>query len=185
MYTYIFCKKIRIHLVLLIIFIFINCSSIFCDNKIYSPVVSAKSLISFHYNIIDWKTFLLSMLQNVCFFNDIILDGVLLVNIVKNNTDIVFPIMRITNILIELILKNTSTYSVINIDKLYSTYRTLEIFPEDNLNSYEFSIEIANYLKADYVLYSSISKDSEDLNLELQLILTKTGEIINVIRASI
>lgn len=145
------------------------------------PVPMEPSTIS----VIDWQSCVLKMLQEVSFFNHIHSDSVLLVNIIKNNTRENIPVHKITNLLIHSILENTTKYQVIHIEQLYSAYRKLGIFPENHINSYNFSIDIANYLQANYVLYSIIYGDLLHPSIELQLILVKTGEIIDVINKTI
>ncbi|WP_159715396.1 penicillin-binding protein activator LpoB [Blochmannia endosymbiont of Camponotus nipponensis] len=172
-----------------IMYLMINVINIYCIG-LYSynilalstePVLSVPSTI----NLIDWKPVLLKILQNVFFFDNIAHDGLLLVNMVKNDTDGVLQATNITNILINCIQENTRKYNVIDIETMYAVYRQLGVYPEDNRNSYNFAIKIANYLKANYILYSIAYGDSKKPNLELQLILVKTGEIVQVINGSV
>lgn len=167
---------------LFIIMVFINHFDMYCSTKINTFATLIKSYPDFYdIHLIDWRVLLLDMLKDVCFFDEIVSDSRLLVNITRNKTNEVLQIVKITNTLITLISENTKKYQVINMDQLYSTYRELEISSEESLNSYESSIRIANYLKAEYILYSIIYESSKNLYLELQLILSKTGEIIRII----
>lgn len=133
-------------------------------------------------NIINWKLIILQSLQNIFFFDDIKNDSLLLVNVVKNNTNGNIQTYKITDLLIKYISENAKKYKVICIEQLYFAYRELGTFPEDHINSYSFSINIANYLQADYVLYSIVYGDVMCPILELQLILVRTGEILNTIK---
>lgn len=144
------------------------------------PALSVPSQI----NLIHWKPILLNILQNAFFFDNIERGSVLLVNIVKNNTNGIFQTNNVTDILIKCIVENTRTYDVIDIGTLHSVYRELGVFPEDNRNTYNFSIKIANYLKANYILYGIAYGNAEKPNLELQLISVKTGEILRVVSGS-
>ncbi|URJ30364.1 penicillin-binding protein activator LpoB [Candidatus Blochmannia vicinus (nom. nud.)] len=135
-------------------------------------------------NLIHWEPIILNMLQNAFFFDNIERGSVLLVNIIKNNTNGIFQTNNVTNILIKCIVENTGKYNVIDIERLHSVYRELGVFPEDNRNSYNFSIKIANYLQANYILYGIAYGNSEKPNLELQLISVKTGEILRVVSGS-
>lgn len=143
------------------------------------------SIMQSRINIVDWKLIVFKTLQDVCFFNIIENDSILLVNIVKNNTNSNIQVSKITNLLIQHLLENTKKYKVICIEQLYYAYRELGVFPEDHINSYSFSIDIANYLRADYVLYSIVWGDSECPFLQLQLISVKTGEILQVVNKSV
>lgn len=150
------------------------------NNILIYYTISFVSVFS-EINVINWEFVILKMLKKVFFYDDIINDGMLLVNIVKNNTNKNIQINKITNLLIKCILENTKKYKIIEMDQLYFAYRELGVYPEDQINSYSFSIDIANYLQADYILYSIIWDNSSCLFLELQLISVKTGEILRVV----
>lgn len=166
---------------LFIIVVLLCCFDLFSNNEINVSVVSTCPSILLSSNLINWKMYLLDILTDVNFFDAIVSDSVLLVNIVRNNTNGFLQTIKITNTLIELITKNTDRYNVISMEQLYHAYRELEISLEEISNSYEFAVKIANYLRADYIIYSIVYENSQYLNLELQLIFTKTGEIIHVI----
>lgn len=174
-------KRIMIIIHSIVYLYYIVCSCNYVLGLYTQPVPMVPSTIS----VIDWKSCMLKILQEVSFFDCIHSNSVLLVNIIKNNTRESIPVHKITNLLIHSILENTTKYQVIRIEKLYSVYRKLGIFPENHINSYNFSIDIANYCQANYVLYSVVYGDLLHPNIELQLILVKTGEIINVIKKTI
>lgn len=156
-----------------------------CYNQLDKSIVQPELSIPFITNGINWRMILSEMLQSPLFFDDVPSDSLVLVNIIKNNTNIFIQTTKITSILIELIKSNTKKCNIINMEQLYHAYRELEISSEEILNSYAFSIEIANYLKADYVIYGIAYENTCKLNIELQLILSKTGEILRVIRRAI
>lgn len=155
----------------------------------YTPVFHTKPIpmmVPSEISIVaNWKLIILQILQDAFFFNNIESNSVLLVNMIKNDTCSNIQTNKITDLLIKCILENTKKYQVIRMEQLYCTYRKLGIFPEHHINSYNFSINIANYLQADYVLYGVLYGDSVHPILELQLILVKTGEILNVINTVI
>lgn len=159
------------------IFFVVNYGSVFHTQ----PVPVSPSVI----NIIDWKPVILKMLQEVFFFENINNNNVLLVNVIKNNTNGKIQTHKITNLLINCIIENVKKYKVIRIEQLYFAYRKLGVFPEDSINSYGFSIDIAHYLKADYLLYSIVYGDVLHPIVELQLIFVKTGEIISVVNTDV
>ncbi|ADV33793.1 conserved hypothetical protein [Candidatus Blochmanniella vafra str. BVAF] len=134
--------------------------------------------------VVNWKIILYKMLQDVSFFKDNInYNSSVLINIFKNNSSRVVQTINITNILINLILENNNdTYTIISLNKLYHIYRELEVSYEDVVNSYEFSVKVANYLKADYIIYGNIyDGDMQGFNVELQLLSSNTGEILRVV----
>lgn len=169
-----------------IIVIFLNYFNIHCFNNLNLYIKFTNlSTIFLNINLINWDFFLLDLLKDISFFNKIPPDSTVLINITRNRTNKLLQTINITNTLIELILKNTKSYNVISINQVYDVYREFKISSEEILNSYEFSIKIANYLKADYIIYSMFYEKSENLYLELQLISVKTGEIIQSINKSI
>lgn len=180
--TYFIYEKKMICLVIGIISV--HCIGLCSDDSTFTlntrPALSVPSQI----DLIYWKPILLNILQNAFFFDNIERGSVLLVNVIKNNTNGIFQTNNVTNMLIKCIVENTKKYNVIDIGTLYSVYRELGVFPEDNRNSYNFSIRIANYLQANYVLYGIAYGSSEKPNLELQLISVKTGEILRVVSGS-
>lgn len=128
-----------------------------------------------------WTVILLEMLQNSFFFDKINPDSVLLVNMIKNHTNGIIQTTKITTILIDLIVNNLKPCNIISIEKLYQAYRELGIASEEILDTYDFSIEVAHYLKADYVIYGIIYGEINSPTIELQLIETKTGEILFIV----
>lgn len=176
--------KYRIFFLVAFSLISFNCVACFYENKVVfytQPIPMMPSKV----NIIDWKLIIFQMLQDVYFFNNIKSGSVLLVNIIRNNTNGNIQINKITNLLIKCISENTEKYEVICMEQLYLAYRKLGVFPENHINSYNFSVNIANYLKADYILYGIIYGDVKWPILELQLMLVKTGEILSTINADI
>lgn len=173
-------KIIFLLVCVLIFFIDISCIA---GHERRSILITHPILITpFKSNVIDWKFIILNTLQDVLFFNkNIESDAVLLVNMIKNDTNSDIQTSKVTNLLINYISENTKKYKVICIEKLYFIYRKLGIYPEDHINSYNFSINIANCLKADYLLYGIIHGDILHPILELRLILVKTGEILCVV----
>lgn len=177
-------KKGVIYLIIFNLFSF-YCISAQNSKNLFVLHTQPTPMESLEINMIDWKLVIFKILQDAFFFNHIKNDSVLLVNIIKNNTNGNIQTNKITSLLINCILENTRKYKVICIEQLYVAYRELGVFPEDHMNSYSFSINIANYLQANYVLYGVIYGDVTHPILELQLILVKTGEILCVINQAV
>lgn len=160
----------------------------YCNQHYTTSKVSTIKLEIFNStdaNTTNCKTILLEILQNSCFLNEIQLNKIILVNMVKNNTNSALQTTKITKTLIDVIKNDMNMPNVISMEQLYCAYRELETVSEEILDSYAFSIEIAHYLKADYIVYSIVYGNFEKLSIELQLILTKTGEILRVIYESV
>lgn len=154
-------------------------------NKIDMFVVPSELLRPSVIDEINWKVILSEILREPLFLNEITPGSVVLINMIRNNTNGPLQVVKITNILIELFINNIKQFNIISIEQLYHAYRELQISSEEILNSYAFSIDIAHYLNADYIIYSIVSGDLENPHIELQLILSKTGEIIRSINRSI
>ncbi|MCE1704583.1 penicillin-binding protein activator LpoB, partial [Enterobacter hormaechei] len=56
--------------------------------------------------------------------------------------------------------------------------QALGLSAEDSLGLRSKSIGLARYLNADYVLYSVVANNQGQRDLEMQLMLVKTGEIL-------
>lgn len=165
---------------LMYIFSFLIC---FNKNSNYSLYKFEKQSLTqnlFIISKINWRSFLLETFKNSFFFESINSADLLLINMVHNDTDYCIQTTKITNTLIEVITNDIKPCKIINMEQLYHVHRDLGISTEEILNSYTFSIEIAHYLKANYIIYSIIYEDNENrLIMKLQLISSNTGEILN------
>lgn len=167
------------------LYFLLNCVNKYLYHILDTFIAQFKLSASIITHGINWKIILLEMLQSVFFFDEIVPNSVLLVNMIKNNTTGVFQVTKITSTLIDLVENNSKEYYVVSMKKLYDVYRKLDISSEEILNSYAYAIEIAHNLKADYIIYGIISGNFETPKIELQLILSKTGEIIRTINRSV
>lgn len=102
---------------------------------------------------------------------------ILFINSIKNNTNMSIQLTKVTDVIINAInnqhlFKLVPQYSVINARK------DLGLSQEDSLVSRSKAIGLARYLQANYVLYSVISGNQEQSEIEFQLIETQSGEIL-------
>lgn len=128
---------------------------------------------------IDWQVSLSPLVQQiVAVAVDSINDGsVLLINTMENSTNGSLQTSKATLALTKLIT-DAGRFQVVGIDKLNLARQTLGLSVDDSLESRSKAVGLARYLNAQYVLYSTASGDAKQPDLDLQLILVQTGEII-------
>ncbi len=103
--------------------------------------------------------------------------GVLLVDNVKNSTNGSLQSAKATAAL-KSALANNSQFTLVSPQKLAEARQTLGLSAEDSLISRSKAIGMARYVGANYVLYSSAEGDIKSPELQMQLMLVQTGEII-------
>ena len=103
--------------------------------------------------------------------------SVLLVDRIKNSTNGALQGEKATNA-IQNALNNNGKFSLVSSEQLAQAKQTLGLSPDDSLNSRSKAIGLARNLNAQYVLYSTAKGDVKAPNLQMQLMLVQTGEII-------
>lgn len=105
-------------------------------------------------------------------------DGsVLLVDRVKNSTNGSLQIDKATAAL-QNALANNGKFTLVSAQQLAQAKQTLGLSPGDSLNSRSKAVGLARYVGAQYVLYSNADGDIKAPQLQMQLMLVQTGEII-------
>lgn len=127
---------------------------------------------------VNWQASLSPLVQHMVAVDNLNYGSVLLVNNMKNDTNGSLQTSKATEVLTELITDASSKFQVVGIDKLNSARQTLGLSVDDSLESCSKAVGLARYLNAQYVLYSIISGDAKQPDLNLQLMLVRTGEII-------
>lgn len=109
---------------------------------------------------------------------DGITDGsVLLVDRIKNSTNGSLQSDKATAAL-QSALANNGKFKLVSLQQLNQAKQTLGLSPEDSLNSRSKAVGLARYVGAQYVLYSNAEGDVKAPQLQMQLMLVQTGEII-------
>lgn len=103
--------------------------------------------------------------------------SVLLLDSVKNNTNGSLQTGKATAALHKALGAN-QTFTVVPQAQLTSAKQTLGLSAEDSLGSRSKAIGLARIVNAQYVLYSDASGDVKSPQLDMQLMLVQTGEII-------
>lgn len=103
--------------------------------------------------------------------------SVLLVDRIKNSTNGSLQTAKATAALQNALASN-NTFTLVTQQQLMQARQTLGLSPEDSLNSRSKAIGLARYVGAQYVLYSNARGDIKAPELQMQLMLVQTGEII-------
>lgn len=103
--------------------------------------------------------------------------SVLLVDRVKNSTNGNLQSEKATAA-IQNALNNNGKFTLVTSDQLTQAKQTLGLPPDDSLNSRSKAVGLARYLNAQYVLYSNAQGDVKAPELQMQLMLVQSGEII-------
>ena len=100
-----------------------------------------------------------------------------LVASVKNNTNGALPIAKATGALYSA-LSSGKAFTLVPREQLAAAKQTLGLSVDDSLGSRSKAIGLARYVSAQYVLYSDVSGDVKSPQLDMQLMLVQTGEIV-------
>ena len=103
--------------------------------------------------------------------------SVLLVDNVKNSTNGNLQTAKATAAL-QNALSNNSQFTLITPQQLAVAKQTLGLSAGDSLVSRSKAVGLARYVGAQYVLYSNAKGDVKSPELQMQLMLVQTGEII-------
>lgn len=126
---------------------------------------------------IDWSASVAPLVQQMLGTQGIAPGSVLLINTVKNNTNGSLQTAKATDALYNALASN-NTFKVISLAQMTSARQTLGLSAEDSLESRSKAVGLARYVNAQYVLYSDASGDAKQPELEMQLMLVQSGEII-------
>ncbi|AKZ65967.1 Lipoprotein YcfM, part of a salvage pathway of unknown substrate [Candidatus Palibaumannia cicadellinicola] len=131
------------------------------------------------FKYINWEASLSPLVNNMMLVDGIRKNSLLLVNTIKNNTNGSLKSGQATTMLRSLIAAaNSEKFTLIRVDTIKSARINLGLSYEDSLESRSKAIALARYLKAQYVLYSTANGDIKKPELDMQLMLVNTGEIV-------
>ncbi len=126
---------------------------------------------------LDWQASVAPLIQQMLGVQGVAPGSVLLINTVKNNTNGSVQTGKATAALYSALASNNK-FTLISQDKLISAKQTLGLSVDDSLESRSKAIGLARYVNAQYVLYTDASGDAKLPELELQLMLVQSGEIV-------
>ncbi|WP_237385171.1 penicillin-binding protein activator LpoB [Xenorhabdus sp. Sc-CR9] len=126
---------------------------------------------------ISWNSIVQPLVEEMVKVHGVEAGKVLLVDSVKNNTNGSLRTLKATDAIIDAV-SNKQVFQVVPKSQVHIAQQALGLSSEDSLGLRSKSIGLARYLNADYVLYSSVSGNNGQRDLEMQLMLVKTGEIL-------
>lgn len=126
---------------------------------------------------INWDASVQPLVAQMLQAQGITSGSVLLVDRIKNSTNGSLQTSKATAAL-QNALANNDTFTLVTPQQLAQAKQTLGLSPEDSLTSRSKAIGLARYVGAQYVLYSNAQGDVKAPELQMQLMLVQTGEII-------
>ena len=127
-----------------------------------------------HY---DWNGAMQPMVGKMLQAQGVTAGSVLLVDSVNNRTNGSLNAGEATETLRNALANNT-TFQVVPADQVTSATQSLGLSPDDSLASVSKAIGLANIVKAQYVLYSTVSGDVKSPTMSMRLITAPSGEIV-------
>ncbi|MEJ4043541.1 penicillin-binding protein activator LpoB [Erwinia sp. SLM-02] len=126
---------------------------------------------------INWQASVTPLIAQMLKADGVTAGSVLLVDNVKNSTNGSLQSAKATAAL-QSALANNSQFTLVTPQQLAVAKQTLGLSAEDSLVSRSKAIGLARYVGAQYVLYSNAEGDVKSPELQMQLMLVQTGEII-------
>lgn len=126
---------------------------------------------------VDWSTAVIPLANQLVQAPGVESDKVLLIDSIKNNTNMSIQSMQATDAIIDAV-NNKNVFKLVPQDVVVNARKALGLSQEDSLVTRSKAIGLARYVQADYVLYSVISGDQQQSEIEMQLMGAQTGEIL-------
>ncbi|SPP31413.1 Penicillin-binding protein activator LpoB [Arsenophonus endosymbiont of Aleurodicus floccissimus] len=126
---------------------------------------------------VDWSTVVIPLAHQLVQAQGVESGKVLLIDSIKNNTNMSIQSMQATDAIIEAV-NNQNVFKLVPQDVVANTRKALGLSQEDSLVTRSKAIGLARYVQADYVLYSVISGNQQQSEIEMQLMAAQTGEIL-------
>ncbi|MEH2920837.1 penicillin-binding protein activator LpoB [Samsonia erythrinae] len=126
---------------------------------------------------LNWEASINPMVTQMLKADGVTPGSILLVDSVKNNTNGSLPMSKATGALYNA-LSSAKAFTLVPREQLAAAKQTLGLSVDDSLGSRSKAIGLARYVSAQYVLYSDVSGDVKSPQLDMQLMLVQTGEIV-------
>lgn len=181
----------RIFQLMVVTFILVGCSSI--TSKKPAPVITIEPTEPTEQpttptspdtvpqlpkvKTVDWSTAVIPLAHQLVQAQGVESGKVLLIDSIKNNTNMSIQSMQATDAIIEAV-NNQNVFKLVPQDVVANARKTLGLSQEDSLVTRSKAIGLARYVQADYVLYSVISANQQQSEIEMQLMAAQTGEIL-------
>lgn len=126
---------------------------------------------------INWDASVTPLVAQMLKADGVTPGSVLLVDGVKNSTNGSLQRSKATAALNNA-LQNNTQFTLVKPEQLATAKQTLGLSAGDSLGSRSKAVGLARYVGAQYVLYSNVHGDVKSPQLQMQLMLVQTGEII-------
>lgn len=126
---------------------------------------------------INWQASVTPLVAQMLKADGVTPGNVLLVDGVKNSTNGSLLTSKATAAL-NTALENNTQFTLVTPQQLATAKQTLGLSAEDSLGSRSKAVGLARYVGAQYVLYTNAHGDVKSPELQMQLMLVQTGEII-------
>ncbi|WP_063656660.1 penicillin-binding protein activator LpoB [Candidatus Arsenophonus triatominarum] len=181
----------RIFQLIVVTFILVGCSSI--TSKKPAPVITIEPTEPTEQpttptssdtvpqlpkvKTVDWSTAVIPLAHQLVQAQGVESGKVLLIDSIKNNTNMSIQSMQATDAIIEAV-NNQNVFKLVPQDVVANARKALGLSQEDSLVTRSKAIGLARYVQADYVLYSVISGNQQQSEIGMQLMAVQTGEIL-------
>ncbi|HGJ5874310.1 MULTISPECIES: penicillin-binding protein activator LpoB [Arsenophonus] len=181
----------RIFQLMVVTFLLVGCSSI--TSKKPAPVITIEPTEPNEQPItptspdtvpqlpklktVDWSTTVIPLANQLVQAPGVESGKVLLIDSIKNNTNMSIQLMPATDAIIDAV-NNQNVFKLVPQDVVANARKALGLSQEDSLVTRSKAIGLARYVQADYVLYSVISGNQQQSEIEMQLMGAQTGEIL-------
>ncbi|HGJ5884345.1 penicillin-binding protein activator LpoB [Arsenophonus sp.] len=181
----------RIFQLMVVTFILVGCSSI--TSKKPAPVITIEPTEPTEQpttstspdtvpqlpkvKTVDWSTAVIPLAHQLVQAQGVESGKVLLIDSIKNNTNMSIQSMQATDAIIDAV-NNQNVFKLVPQDVVANARKALGLSQEDSLVTRSKAIGLARYVQADYVLYSVISGNQQQSEIEMQLMAAQTGEIL-------
>ncbi|MBV4366201.1 penicillin-binding protein activator LpoB [Erwinia sp. BNK-24-b] len=126
---------------------------------------------------INWDASVTPLVAQMLRADGVTPGSVLLIDGVKNSTNGSLQRAKATAAL-QNALQNNSQFKLVAPEQLATAKQTLGLSAEDSLGSRSKAVGLARYVGAQYVLYTNVQGDIKSPDLQMQLMLVQTGELI-------
>lgn len=181
----------RIFQLMVVTFLLVGCSSI--TSKKPAPVITIEPTEPNEQPItptspdtvpqlpklktVDWSTTVIPLANQLVQAPGVESGKVLLIDSIKNNTNMSIQLMPATDAIIDAV-NNQNVFKLVPQDVVANARKALGLSQEDSLVTRSKAIGLARYVQDDYVLYSVISGNQQQSEIEMQLMGAQTGEIL-------
>ncbi|WGL97295.1 penicillin-binding protein activator LpoB [Arsenophonus sp. aPb] len=178
----------RIFQLMVVTFLLVGCSSI--TGKKPAPVITIEPIEQpatptspetvpqlSKVKTVDWSTAVIPLANQLVQAPGVESGKVLLIDSIKNNTNMAIQSMQATDAIIDAV-NNQNVFKLVPQDVVANARKALGLSQEDSLVTRSKAIGLARYVQADYVLYSVISGNQQQSEIEMQLMGAQTGEIL-------